>query len=128
VNVDQTTYGFSPKVLDRAMVLEFDVVDLDRLRSGGSGSGTSGFVFPETLPPFRLATAEDYAALPEAAHTHLSKINYILEEARSPDEAQHEEHKSLQQFACNARANMSNIRLKSEQWFVQSNGATLTPR
>lgn len=33
----------------------------------------------------------------------------------------------MQQFACNARANMSNIRLKSEQWFVQSNGATLTP-
>jgi 5-methylcytosine-specific restriction endonuclease McrBC GTP-binding regulatory subunit McrB len=28
VNVDETTYGFSPKVLDRAMVLEFDEVDL----------------------------------------------------------------------------------------------------
>ena len=34
VNVDETTYMFSPKVLDRAFVLEFNDVDLDTLGAG----------------------------------------------------------------------------------------------
>lgn len=34
VNVDETTYMFSPKVLDRAFVLEFNHVDLDALGGG----------------------------------------------------------------------------------------------
>jgi len=42
VNVDETTYGFSPKVLDRAMVLEFDEVDLERLRNQGSDISVEG--------------------------------------------------------------------------------------
>jgi hypothetical protein len=37
VNVDETTYMFSPKVLDRAFVLEFNEVDLDLL-SGRAAS------------------------------------------------------------------------------------------
>lgn len=37
VNVDETTYMFSPKVLDRANVIEFNEVDLE-----GYGSGLSG--------------------------------------------------------------------------------------
>lgn len=70
VNVDETTYGFSPKVLDRAMVIEFDTVDLDELRSPSGPPASSGPVyrFPEALPPFRLARAEDYAALPSGTH------------------------------------------------------------
>ena len=51
VNVDETTYGFSPKVLDRAMVLELDEVDLERLRSGRSGVSAESYRFPETLTP-----------------------------------------------------------------------------
>ena len=84
VNVDETTYGFSPKVLDRAMVIEFDNVDLDDLRSAPGPSGPSGdsYHFPDTLPLFRLASAEDYAALPEETHNYLWEINSILEEAR----------------------------------------------
>ena len=82
VNVDETTYGFSPKVLDRAMVLEFDAVDLDRLRSGGASSSAAGYRFPETLPPFRLATAKDYSNLPAGTHGHLVALNGILQEAR----------------------------------------------
>jgi hypothetical protein len=84
VNVDETTYGFSPKVLDRAMVIEFDEVNLDDLRSDSQSGAAHGkeYRFPETLPPFRLATAEDYAALPEVTHQHLLAINEILEEAR----------------------------------------------
>lgn len=34
VNVDETTYMFSPKVLDRANVIEFNEVDLEGYRSG----------------------------------------------------------------------------------------------
>ena len=82
VNVDETTYGFSPKVLDRAMVLEFDQVDLERLRGAGGSTTESEYRFPDQLPPFRLPTATDYADLPLAAHGHLVGINRILEEAR----------------------------------------------
>jgi hypothetical protein len=82
VNVDETTYGFSPKVLDRAMVLEFDDVDLERLRSGGSGVTIGGYRFPDDLPPFRLPTAEDYGQIPESVHQHIVGINQILEGAR----------------------------------------------
>jgi EVE domain len=82
VNVDETTFGFSPKVLDRAMVIEFDEVDLDQLRAGIAGSVATDYHFPETLPPFRLATAKDFARLPSATHNHLVTINGILQEAR----------------------------------------------
>ena len=82
VNVDETTYGFSPKVLDRAMVIEFDDVDLNDLRKGASATSGESYRFPDTLPPFRLANKQDYAALPKETHEHLWVINNILEEAR----------------------------------------------
>lgn len=82
VNVDETTYGFSPKVLDRAMVIEFDDVNLNDLRVGSVGSSGGGYRFPDELPAFRLATSDDYAALPEATHNHLWSINDVLEGAR----------------------------------------------
>lgn len=82
VNVDETTYGFSPKVLDRAMVLEFDEVDLERLRTGTTDVDASAYRFPETLPPFQLATSVDYKDLDLAVHRHLVALNEILEEAR----------------------------------------------
>ena len=82
VNVDETTHGFSPKVLDRGMVIEFDEVDLEHLRDGSTANAASTFQLPQDLPPFRLATREDFAKLPSAAHAHLKAINAILEEAR----------------------------------------------
>ena len=63
-------------------MLEFDEVNLDRLRSHETITATGGYRFPETLPPFCLATREDYARLPLGAHQHLVTINAILEEAR----------------------------------------------
>ncbi|MGN2250332.1 hypothetical protein ACFWZ1_09680 [Frateuria sp. GZRe14] len=81
VNVDETTYGMSPKVLDRAMVLEFDAVDLDRMR-GGIEVGEGEFRFPATLPKFQLPSAGDYESMPEETHRHLKNINGILEGAR----------------------------------------------
>ena len=82
VNVDETTYGFSPKVLDRAMVLEFDEVDLEHLRTDTADRDAGAYRFPETLPPFQLATRADYKALDLAIHRHLVALNRILEEAR----------------------------------------------
>ena len=82
VNVDETTYGFSPKVLDRAMVLEFDEVNLEALRTGTVDVDADAYRFPETLPPFQLATRESYKALDLAVHEHLVALNEILEDAR----------------------------------------------
>lgn len=86
VNVDESTHGFSPKVLDRAMVIEFDDVDLDGLRddAGATVGPASGadYRFPPTLPDFRLATSADYAAMPDPVHDHLVAINRILEKPR----------------------------------------------
>ena len=42
VNVDETTYMFSPKVLDRAFTIEFDRVDLEGFMEGASTDDTSG--------------------------------------------------------------------------------------
>ncbi|MCC6623559.1 MAG: hypothetical protein IT385_20030 [Deltaproteobacteria bacterium] len=61
VNVDESTYLFSPKVLDRAFAIELDTVDLDGLAHGmPKGSeldlvGWSGRLDPPTLP-----TREDW--------------------------------------------------------------------
>ncbi|NCT98302.1 MAG: hypothetical protein GXD23_13105 [Comamonadaceae bacterium] len=82
VNVDETTHGFSPKVLDRAMVIEFDEVDLDRLRGGSTAASVNDYRLPDELAPFQLATREDFALLPIAVHKRLKAINGLLEEAR----------------------------------------------
>ena len=42
VNVDETTYMFSPKVLDRAFTIEFDQVDLKGFSEDISSEDTSG--------------------------------------------------------------------------------------
>lgn len=42
VNVDETTYMFSPKVLDRAFTIEFDQVDLMGFTEGASSEDASG--------------------------------------------------------------------------------------
>ncbi|MDE2980819.1 MAG: hypothetical protein OXU74_06455 [Gemmatimonadota bacterium] len=41
VNVDETTYMFSPKVLDRAFTIEFDQVDLKAFTKGEAGEEAS---------------------------------------------------------------------------------------
>jgi hypothetical protein len=82
VNVDETTHGFSPKVLDRAMVIEFDEVDLDRLRAGHTAASANDYRLPDELAPFRLATREDFAALPAVVHERLKIVNGLLEGAR----------------------------------------------
>jgi len=82
VNVDETTHGFSPKVLDRAFVIEFEDVDLEGFRTNVFTHAANPVELPRQLPPFELATRTHFAALPAAAHEHLKAINGILEEAR----------------------------------------------
>jgi hypothetical protein len=82
VNIDETTFGFSPKVLDRSMVIEFNDVDLDGMRRGVAVTEEHGYRFPDTLPLFRLATAETFQALPQETHNHLVAINRIMEKAQ----------------------------------------------
>jgi hypothetical protein len=65
------------------MVIEFDEVDLGGLRGDVTeDAGAESFNLPEFLPPFQLATAEDYKGLPNDTHQHLVDVNNILEEAR----------------------------------------------
>ena len=45
VNVDETTYMFSPKVLDRAFTIEFDQVDLGAFATGRSSDDYAGLTF-----------------------------------------------------------------------------------
>jgi len=84
VNVDETTYMFSPKVLDRANTIEFNEVDLE---SYGMGQ------FPETGLQFSLepgvsldghfgkvtqATRADYERLSDETKEYLEKAHSIL--------------------------------------------------
>lgn len=82
VNVDETTFGFSPKVLDRAMVIEFDEVDLEGMYSNSDTITSNDFHFPEYLSDFRLASSYDYKQLKTATHQHLVNVNKILEQSR----------------------------------------------
>jgi len=66
VNVDETTYMFSPKVLDRANVIEFNEVDLDGYSSGVSNHDPFYLENPDVrhmlldpaIPPF--CSLQDY--------------------------------------------------------------------
>jgi hypothetical protein len=82
VNVDETTHGFSPKVLDRAFVLEFEEVDLEGFRTNVFSHGTFAAELPKELPPYELVTRAHFAALSGTVHEHLKTINGLLEEAR----------------------------------------------
>jgi hypothetical protein len=82
VNVDETTHGFSPKVLDRAFVIEFENVDLEGFRTNALAQGTGAAELPKELPSYELVTRAHFAALRATAHEHLKAINGILEPAR----------------------------------------------
>ncbi len=87
VNVDETTYMFSPKVLDRAFTIELNVVDLDAIGQTGSRSGEPTPLWLSSLPaaPVQLAMsasqatrsgqrspADEWAAFKELEDGHLA--------------------------------------------------------
>jgi len=80
VNIDETTYMFSPKVLDRANVIEFNEVNLENYVSESSSS-SDNFVLSK-FPNFneiKLASRQDYFELKESGKKILKEIHSVLE-------------------------------------------------
>ena len=67
VNVDETTYMFSPKVLDRANVIEFNEVDLDGYSLGLSDQNSFYLKNPDVR----------HALLNQAISPFCSRVDYI---------------------------------------------------
>ncbi|MDP2183272.1 MAG: hypothetical protein Q8K99_11975 [Actinomycetota bacterium] len=83
VNVDETTYMFSPKVLDRANTLEFNEVDLVQYGSVVAG-GTGGYrlrseVSVESLlAAYRKPLPRDWRDLPAPYAGHLRALHGLM--------------------------------------------------
>jgi hypothetical protein len=80
INIDETTYMPSPKVLDRANVIEFNAVELDRYFNNVDTVDSSTFILTKVpdfskpiLPSQRLS-----ASLPETVKNKIMNINKIL--------------------------------------------------
>lgn len=81
VNIDESTYMFSPKVLDRANVIELNDVDLNNYDNATLSIGADGGFLLKEFPAFTefiVPTKKDYAALPDEAKTFLKKVHAIL--------------------------------------------------
>jgi 5-methylcytosine-specific restriction enzyme B len=86
VNVDESTYMFSPKVLDRANVIEFNEVDLVSYAIGHQDKGGLLLRDAEVLNRFYESTGqpfcqkEDYTDLPPDGKICLQNLLAILKE------------------------------------------------
>lgn len=84
VNVDETTYMFSPKVLDRANTIEFNEVDLLSYGTGHTPVTSTTFRLKQNVDVrtlfggVELATGENYRSLPEDMRSSLETLNEIL--------------------------------------------------
>lgn len=89
VNVDETTYMFSPKVLDRAFTIEFDRVDLDGFTSGihadqEADLSLDGVTGGLRFTPYRKPGRDDWLKFSRLGggrfHRTLLELHGILEE------------------------------------------------
>ena len=90
VNVDETTYMFSPKVLDRAFTIEFDRVDLAGYTDGGGSSGpqeldlSAGKDGALRFTPYEKPSRDDWLEFSKLSegryHRILLELQAILEE------------------------------------------------
>lgn len=84
VNIDESTYMFSPKVLDRANVIELNDVDLENYGKPSAQREVEGDSFLlERFPPFHvpaLPTYNDYLELDESVRDMLRSVHRILSE------------------------------------------------
>jgi hypothetical protein len=81
VNIDESTYMFSSKVLDRANVIELNDVDISAYGSGAMQAGASTFVlkdFPD-LAKFELPQKIDFQNIPVDAKAFLTAAHATLE-------------------------------------------------
>ncbi len=79
VNIDESTYMFSPKVLDRANVIQFNEVDLESYGGGEVEKGDSFKLkkFPDFMDT-KLALKKHYGDLSDDIKNHLVAVNNIL--------------------------------------------------
>lgn len=87
VNVDETTHAFSPKVLDRANVIEFNDVALDRYFEREAETVPSSFRLRDAgVEPAAFLTsagsAVDTDALPTSVTQALTEVHALLERDR----------------------------------------------
>lgn len=73
VNVDESTYMFSPKVIDRAFTLEFDDVDLGARGADAEECELRLTALPDSIVPRRGPAPEDWSTLQEE-HEGLAKV------------------------------------------------------
>ena len=88
VNVDETTYMFSPKVLDRAFTIEFDRVDLYGFTTRTNADEETGLRLDGSdrlrLTPYRKPNRDDWLKFSRLGggrfHRTLLELHRILEE------------------------------------------------
>ena len=81
VNIDESTYMFSSKVLDRANAIELNDVDIKAYGSGATQAGASTFVLKDfpNLAQFELPQKTDFQNVPADAKAFLTAVHAILE-------------------------------------------------
>lgn len=80
INIDETTYTPSPKVLDRANVIEFNEVDLNKYFNNVDTEDTSTFILhkvPDFTKPV-VGSSKISKAMPDAVKNEIIDINNIL--------------------------------------------------
>jgi hypothetical protein len=81
VNVDETTHPFSPKVLDRANVIEFSEVDVERALGHGSEVDSSGLRLKGgELDPSWLCRSKQQSLAPREQAFELGEFTAALED------------------------------------------------
>ena len=84
VNVDETTHPFSAKVLDRANVIEFNDVDVERALGHGDAAPAEGLRLKDgALDPFWLCTAKAEALAPAARAHDVEEFTSALEDVHA---------------------------------------------
>jgi predicted component of viral defense system (DUF524 family) len=78
VNIDETTYAFSPKVLDRANVIEFNEVSISNYNAGQADDRFSLSDFPR-FGVAEMATAEAFNGAPQRYKDVVNDILGILQ-------------------------------------------------
>ncbi len=99
VNIDETTYMFSPKVLDRANVLECNEVDLQNYWNSGDGSSISSSSYNSVIDRSSMFTNKenyhlslyrkeflnaDHKPMLQEAFEVISKLQELLKEEGRP--------------------------------------------
>ena len=81
VNIDESTYMFSPKVLDRANVIELNTVDIENYGSPDTATGRGGTFLLKEFPKFNtleIPNRNHYLNLDKEVRKFLCSVHKIL--------------------------------------------------